>query len=394
MSTASFSPLTLDVALINQEAGSDEVGTVPPTSGPSRSLSKNKAALRLDTDSMKSPGESMHQAYDSNDSLTIGSFTAVSHSPAPEHEHLEKIINFLHKVTIMTSANDSRVGFQKNGMATIQEDFENLSSSSSHSTISRAKRVEEILRSSSTDEDSLQNVQSTESSYRFDHTKPVHEQAVSSSFMSQLNELIAQTLRVYKDPVFLRILKSFGWNSHSSKFSNASSAMVSALPPCIQGKTRISRIPSFQEEMFDKAGFLQAVTNIYLKLKYRNASIQANPLASNESDNFYDNMSNPLFAISNKHEINERIEKMSAFAPDFVIECVCRNPDNFFGVFGQPLDYSFVGACMLVDISGFSKFSASMCSKGVEGLDELRKVTSGLLGQFVKAVYEHEGDGK
>jgi hypothetical protein len=59
-----------------------------------------------------------------------------------------------------------------------------------------------------------------------------------------------------------------------------------------------------------------------------------------------------------------------------------------------PPSFTFTGACMLVDISGFSKFSASMCSNGITGLDELRKATSGLLGQFVKEVYEHEGDGK
>jgi hypothetical protein len=49
---------------------------------------------------------------------------------------------------------------------------------------------------------------------------------------------------------------------------------------------------------------------------------------------------------------------------------------------------------MLVDISNFSKYSASMCSQGMKGLDELRKATSGLLGLFVKSVYEHDGDGK
>jgi hypothetical protein len=48
---------------------------------------------------------------------------------------------------------------------------------------------------------------------------------------------------------------------------------------------------------------------------------------------------------------------------------------------------------MLADISGFTKFSGAMCSKGVSGLDDLREATNGFLGHFVKLVYEFEGDG-
>jgi hypothetical protein len=55
---------------------------------------------------------------------------------------------------------------------------------------------------------------------------------------------------------------------------------------------------------------------------------------------------------------------------------------------------TFTGACMLADISGFSKFSGAMCSKGVSGLDELREATNGFLGHIVKTVYEFNGDGK
>ena len=64
---------------------------------------------------------------------------------------------------------------------------------------------------------------------------------------------------------------------------------------------------------------------------------------------------------------------------------------------------------MLADISGFSSFSAAMCSNGgittiitiisydwliVSGLDALREVTNGFLGHFIKTVYQYEGDGK
>jgi hypothetical protein len=55
---------------------------------------------------------------------------------------------------------------------------------------------------------------------------------------------------------------------------------------------------------------------------------------------------------------------------------------------------TFTGACMLADISGFSKFSGAMCSKGVSGLDDLREATNGFLGHIVKIVYDFHGDGE
>jgi class 3 adenylate cyclase len=53
---------------------------------------------------------------------------------------------------------------------------------------------------------------------------------------------------------------------------------------------------------------------------------------------------------------------------------------------------SVQAACMLVDISGFSTFSGSMCSKGTVGLDDLHKATNGFLGHFVDVVHQYRGD--
>lgn len=64
------------------------------------------------------------------------------------------------------------------------------------------------------------------------------------------------------------------------------------------------------------------------------------------------------------------------------------------GTSGEVHSITFTGACMLADISGFSKFSGAMCLKGVSGLDELREATNGFLGHIVKIVYEFHGDGK
>jgi hypothetical protein len=52
------------------------------------------------------------------------------------------------------------------------------------------------------------------------------------------------------------------------------------------------------------------------------------------------------------------------------------------------------GACLLVDISGFTRLSGELCSAGPGGLDELRQVTSEYLSRLLYLVYSNGGDGK
>ena len=54
----------------------------------------------------------------------------------------------------------------------------------------------------------------------------------------------------------------------------------------------------------------------------------------------------------------------------------------------------FEGACMLADISGFTKLSGACCEEGTSGLDRLHDACSGYLGKFVQTVYTYQGDGK
>ena len=54
----------------------------------------------------------------------------------------------------------------------------------------------------------------------------------------------------------------------------------------------------------------------------------------------------------------------------------------------------FYGTCMLVDISGFTKLSAALCTQGSAGLDALHAAISGYLGKCIDIVYRHGGDGK
>lgn len=61
-------------------------------------------------------------------------------------------------------------------------------------------------------------------------------------------------------------------------------------------------------------------------------------------------------------------------------------------ILSKPRCMSFAGACMLADISGFTKMSAKFCERGLEGLDDLHHATSGFLDRYVQIVYSRGGD--
>jgi len=48
--------------------------------------------------------------------------------------------------------------------------------------------------------------------------------------------------------------------------------------------------------------------------------------------------------------------------------------------------------CLLVDISGFTKLSASYCEKGKVGIDGLQLVTNGYMEKLVQCIYAYDGD--
>lgn len=75
-----------------------------------------------------------------------------------------------------------------------------------------------------------------------------------------------------------------------------------------------------------------------------------------------------------------------SYCPDILFECNSN--------FEEPVSVSFKGACVLIDISGFTKLSNSLCQKGSNGLDRLHSATDVYLGYFSDTVYQYGGDGK
>jgi len=118
-----------------------------------------------------------------------------------------------------------------------------------------------------------------------------------------------------------------------------------------------------------------------------------------------------LSANEGDMELYNECSLLQTFCPNIVIRNILAsyNPENRVYSVGRdmeggdgsvplyrqaPASCSFFAACMLADISGFTKLSSAYCSKGSVGLDALHHVTETFLGDLVKTVYNFNGDGK
>ncbi len=181
----------------------------------------------------------------------------------------------------------------------------------------------------------------------------------------KLESMTNTVLSKSKDPELLKVVKLYGWSG--------------------------SKYVATENNPFEPDFLLQALSNLYLK--------QKNSITSMSYAN--------LFGLGD----TSGLDQMLAFCPDCLLDYLnthalpnqlaeaptdnqAEGSQHTKELTATVPSLSFFGACMLVDISGFSKFSGAMCSKGVGGLDELRKATNGFLGHFVETVYEFNGDGE
>lgn len=179
---------------------------------------------------------------------------------------------------------------------------------------------------------------------------------VGSLELLRLEELTSELLAVNQEVIIMRILKDNGWIG--------------------------SRYQTYGDhQTLDVQLLLQALSNYYLRVKKLKISTS-------------------LFNLLGPDVDSRGLGKIVPFCPDMLLSYLRHNQfpptdlkaSSFKNIDSVPC-ISFTGACMLVDISGFSKFSGAMCSKGVHGLDELRHATNGFLGHFVRIVYDFDGDG-
>jgi class 3 adenylate cyclase len=177
-------------------------------------------------------------------------------------------------------------------------------------------------------------------------TVHITEFAEQEVVLHKFETITLEVLANCTDPELHRILKEQGWTGAHFQ--------LALEPPLI-----------------DAQSCLNALSNYYLKVNSQPALNDIGISADIES---------------------HQLDQILPFCPDVLVTYLKRQPISTFS--SGPRRLTFRGACMLADISGFSKFSGAMCSKGVSGLDDLREATNGFLGYFVKQVYEYEGDGK
>lgn len=89
-----------------------------------------------------------------------------------------------------------------------------------------------------------------------------------------------------------------------------------------------------------------------------------------------------LTVSSNVHTI------IQSYSPDTLLQLVFNGDDP------TVKSVNFTGACLIADISGFTKMSSAFCAKGPQGLDDLHRTTNGFLGYISGVVYRFRGDGK
>jgi hypothetical protein len=113
-------------------------------------------------------------------------------------------------------------------------------------------------------------------------------------------------------------------------------------------------------------------------------------------------------AVLNADSINQELSNdnllVQSYVPNFVIKHIqaTYNGASRNAIFNDedpPYPQmascsNFNAACVLADISGFTKLSSAYCLKGSEGLDALHNVTDKFLGDLVKTVYKYGGDGE
>lgn len=81
---------------------------------------------------------------------------------------------------------------------------------------------------------------------------------------------------------------------------------------------------------------------------------------------------------------------MASFCPSILLSNFQHHPTRSHCIHSKYIK----AACLLADISGFSKLSGELCQRGAEGLDELHQATSGFLSEFMNIIYSFGGDGK
>ena len=140
----------------------------------------------------------------------------------------------------------------------------------------------------------------------------------------------------------------------------------------------------FQHLKYDLTGLYWEQIGLCLPFEIENPSNQDGSLEDNVIDKF-----DKLHIERHPNLFNDQVGTYS-YLPNILLNSLLKDSKSKT----TSGSLNFEGACMLADISGFTKLSGACCEEGTSGLDRLHDACSGYLGKFVQTVYTYQGDGK
>jgi hypothetical protein len=162
--------------------------------------------------------------------------------------------------------------------------------------------------------------------------------------MKRFEQITAEVVNNHNDPALHRVVKAHGWSGR-----------------------RYLRV---HQAALDTQSYLRSLANLYLSQRKAYDGLKSNIPAEESTES----------------------EKIVSFLPDILVHHL--TSALVIEKSGDISCSTFLGAALLVDISGFSMFAAEKCSHGVAGLNDLHDATNGFLGHLVYIVYRYGGDGK
>eukprot|EP00596_Hydrurales_sp_CCMP1899_P000490 CAMPEP_0119052624 /NCGR_PEP_ID=MMETSP1177-20130426/73860_1 /TAXON_ID=2985 /ORGANISM="Ochromonas sp, Strain CCMP1899" /LENGTH=531 /DNA_ID=CAMNT_0007032261 /DNA_START=284 /DNA_END=1876 /DNA_ORIENTATION=+ len=112
------------------------------------------------------------------------------------------------------------------------------------------------------------------------------------------------------------------------------------------------------------------------------ARVSANRLMKRKSNAFQETVHH------DPKSFDMTLKAISSFVPTFLLTKLVSEE----GTAMRPHSQTIRGACLLADISGFTRLSGEFCAKGKDGLDDLQSATSGYMGSLVNTISNYGGD--
>ena len=225
-------------------------------------------------------------------------------------------------------------------------------------------------------------------------TKNLSEVMTSSHVLTEFEQLVEVSTRNIEDVALLRVLKAHGWKGHRFFHSQSTRVDASALMLALSNLYLQTSVASLTAQSSLNASVTGATNSFTTSQKLIPT---LTPTMERQSSSTGKKITTPISETTEGSvlpTVEEQLmsSQVLSFCPNILVKHLLARMDMEGEEVLDVSSSTFEAACMLVDISGFSKYSGAMCSKGMVGLDDLHKSTNEFLGHFVDVVHQYQGD--